>query len=427
MSTYGEVVRMVKGRPSEIEAEVAIFRKVDLPSGGVVILANYPAWLSERCGADFAVYTRSTRHCLRPSMLATSSPFHRDPTFPSITLYPLPPKPTFARLHLNTTEYRQSYGRKGSGCRIIPHRRRLPPSHLPSIYNNPDYESDVAEPPYVEDVEDDDDLPAVSEPTCEEMAESAFHFIRNLDGNKEGSSDDEMSQLPVGPPSLRQHLANLTDIELEALYADTFSLYQFVERRWRQWSINDFHDPAFRDYLRITQQLILQPCYRVYDVSRRITVSVSHAIYLCLPETTDAAAIPTSNKATVQNQPLRHFVKHLKKPIRRSLGHRCVPINAYSHKSLLRRAAQSLADETPKEDHLVGSGRGNTNCNPTSHIDPSPRNESHQSRQKPKRFQPRGKVLQKQPFQQKAPFFLLLEVRKWIPSILREVGCWWGI
>ena len=52
MSTYGEVVRMVKGRPSEIEAEVAIFRKVDLPSGGVVILANYPAWLSERRGAE---------------------------------------------------------------------------------------------------------------------------------------------------------------------------------------------------------------------------------------------------------------------------------------------------------------------------------------------------------------------------------------
>ena len=43
---------MVKGRPSEIEAEAATFQKVDLPTGGAVILANYPAWLSERRGAE---------------------------------------------------------------------------------------------------------------------------------------------------------------------------------------------------------------------------------------------------------------------------------------------------------------------------------------------------------------------------------------
>ena len=52
MSAYGEVVRIIKGRPSEIEAEAATFQKVDLPSGGAVILANYPAWLSERRKAD---------------------------------------------------------------------------------------------------------------------------------------------------------------------------------------------------------------------------------------------------------------------------------------------------------------------------------------------------------------------------------------
>ena len=52
MSAYGEVVRIIKGRPSEIEAEAATFQKVDLPSDGAVILANYPAWLSQRRGAD---------------------------------------------------------------------------------------------------------------------------------------------------------------------------------------------------------------------------------------------------------------------------------------------------------------------------------------------------------------------------------------
>ena len=110
-------------------------------------------------------------------------------------------------------------------------------------------------------------------------------------------------------------------------------------------------DVLLEEELRFTNQLILQPCYRKYDVLRRITVSVSHAIFLCLPETTVAAAIPTSNEATVQNRPLRHFVKHLKKPTRRSLGHRCVRRNAYI-KRLLSPATPSLADETLK-DHLA--------------------------------------------------------------------------
>ena len=61
-----------------------------------------------------------------------------------------------------TSEYDYAYADNpmegtSSGSRIIPHCRRLPPIHLPSIYNNPDYESDVADPLYVEDDEDDDD------------------------------------------------------------------------------------------------------------------------------------------------------------------------------------------------------------------------------------------------------------------------------
>ena len=46
-------------------------------------------------------------------------------------------------------------------------------------------------------------------------------------------------------------------------------------------------------------------------VARRITGSVSHAIFLCLPETTDATAIKTSNEAGIVNRPLCHLVHHL--------------------------------------------------------------------------------------------------------------------
>ena len=51
-----EVVRMVKGRPSEIEEEAQSVTKFNDPSGGEVWVANYPSWLSQRRGANCALY-----------------------------------------------------------------------------------------------------------------------------------------------------------------------------------------------------------------------------------------------------------------------------------------------------------------------------------------------------------------------------------
>ena len=68
MATYGEVVRMVKGRPSEIDTEAATFQKVDLPSGGTVILANYPLGTSnETSDEEYSATTQKYRRLSSPS------------------------------------------------------------------------------------------------------------------------------------------------------------------------------------------------------------------------------------------------------------------------------------------------------------------------------------------------------------------------
>ena len=81
MTTYGELVRTVKGRPSEIEAEAANFRTVDHPCGGVTLWATYPAWLAERRGADFAVYKihPPLPTTMRDSYLASVAPLALSP------------------------------------------------------------------------------------------------------------------------------------------------------------------------------------------------------------------------------------------------------------------------------------------------------------------------------------------------------------
>ena len=68
MATYGEVVRMVKGRPSEIDTEAATFQKVDLPSGGTVILANYPLGTSNETSDE--EYSATTQKYKRLSSLS---------------------------------------------------------------------------------------------------------------------------------------------------------------------------------------------------------------------------------------------------------------------------------------------------------------------------------------------------------------------
>ena len=96
-------------------------------------------------------------------------------------------------------------------------------------------------------------------------------------------------------------------------------------------------------------------------VARRITGSVSHAIFLCLPETTDATAIKTSNEAGIVNCPLCHFVQHLikkKSSCVISLESAGVNTNLFASlpcqfdAELLHQAAPSLSEETLK-DHLV--------------------------------------------------------------------------
>lgn len=124
------------------------------------------------------------------------------------------------------------------------------------------------------------------------------------------------------------------------------------------------HDEKNQPHLRITQRLRLDPP-KLEDVSRRVSASASHAIFLGLPGSTGNAASPTSDEAAgVQNRPLRNLVTYLKQKEAAgviSLANKNADVTGVLYAfppcqfaaELLRRAAPTLSDETLKEDHLV--------------------------------------------------------------------------
>merc|ERR1719213_1083535 len=71
------------------------------------------------------------------------------------------------------------------------------------------------------------------------------------------------------------------------------------------------HDENDKPYLKITQRLRLDQA-KLDDVSKRISSSTSHAIFLAL--TTASAAVPVPQEAggEVQSRPLRNLVSYLK-------------------------------------------------------------------------------------------------------------------
>lgn len=125
-------------------------------------------------------------------------------------------------------------------------------------------------------------------------------------------------------------------------------------------------DEKGQPHLRITQRLRLD-LPKLEDVSRRISASASHAIFLGLPasNSTGNAASPVPDESSgVQNRPLRNLVTYLKQKEAAgviSLANKTADVTGVLYAfppcqfaaDLLRRAAPTLTDETLKEDHLV--------------------------------------------------------------------------
>jgi len=119
-------------------------------------------------------------------------------------------------------------------------------------------------------------------------------------------------------------------------------------------------DEEGKNQLRITQRLRLdQP--KLEDVSKRISSSLSHAIFLGLA---GSSASISNDDATVQTRPLRNLVSYLKQKEAAgviSLLNKdteatgvlyAFPPCAFSTE-LLKRTAPNLSEEGLKEDHLV--------------------------------------------------------------------------
>jgi len=114
-------------------------------------------------------------------------------------------------------------------------------------------------------------------------------------------------------------------------------------------------------YLKITQRLRLDQT-KLDDVSKRISDSSSHAIFLALAAS--SAAVPVPTEGEIQSRPLRNLVSYLKQ--KEAAGVISL-INRDSEQSgvlyafppcsfsmdLLRRGAAQLSEEGAKDDHLV--------------------------------------------------------------------------
>jgi RNA-binding protein 15 len=113
--------------------------------------------------------------------------------------------------------------------------------------------------------------------------------------------------------------------------------------------------------LKITQRLRLDQV-KLDDVSKRISSSTSHAIFLALASS--SGQVPITDGAEVQSRPLRNLVSYLKQKEAAgviSLQNReteqsgvlyAFPPCAFSM-DLLRRVAGNLSDEGSKDEHLV--------------------------------------------------------------------------
>merc|ERR1712025_460030 len=120
-------------------------------------------------------------------------------------------------------------------------------------------------------------------------------------------------------------------------------------------------DESNKPYLKITQRLRLDPA-KLEDVSKRISSSSSHAIFLALAA--NSGSVPLPDEGEVQSRPLRNLVSYLKQKEAAgviSLHNRetdqggvlyAFPPCTFSME-LLRRVACNLTDEGSKDDHLV--------------------------------------------------------------------------
>ena len=120
-------------------------------------------------------------------------------------------------------------------------------------------------------------------------------------------------------------------------------------------------DETDQPYLKITQRLRLDQT-KLDDVSKRISDSSSHAIFLALAAS--SAAVPVPTEGEIQSRPLRNLVSYLKQ--KEAAGVISL-INRDSEQSgvlyafppcsfsmdLLRRGAAQLSEEGAKDDHLV--------------------------------------------------------------------------
>ena len=120
-------------------------------------------------------------------------------------------------------------------------------------------------------------------------------------------------------------------------------------------------DENAKPYLKITQRLRLDQA-KLDDVSRRISSSTSHAIFLALA--TASASVPVPAEGEVQSRPLRNLVTYLKQKDAAGVISLQNPdtdqtgvLYAFPPCSfsldLLRRVASGLPDESAKDDHLV--------------------------------------------------------------------------
>ena len=120
-------------------------------------------------------------------------------------------------------------------------------------------------------------------------------------------------------------------------------------------------DEKGQPHLRITQRLRLDPP-KLEDVSRRVSASASHAIFLGLPAS--SATATSEESSAVQSRPLRNLVTYLKQKEAAgviSLSNKDADVTGVLYAfppcpfaaDLLRRSAPLLTDEALKEDHLV--------------------------------------------------------------------------
>jgi len=120
-------------------------------------------------------------------------------------------------------------------------------------------------------------------------------------------------------------------------------------------------DESDRPHLKITQRLRLDQT-KLEDVSKRITSSSSHAIFLALA--VSSSQVPNTDNLDVLSRPLKNLVSYLKQKEAAGVITLQSPNSEHSgvlyafppcefSMELLRRVSPGLTDEGSKDDHLV--------------------------------------------------------------------------